>query len=195
MKDVDQLTCLSVRWQCAIHLIAGWMQIPTTRLVKVRYVDTATCVIAVNCMTTEPLTYILMVNVAITHRVLRVSRYFLWFAVSGTCRLFNLLVILYLILLEISMSLRMWEILLICILLETAGYLILRMTIEALYDVCTLVVLAAVRVIHFLHASGRRSERMRINLRVVTTNIAGSLHHIDSTIGLTNFFHFVSLQV
>ena len=53
------------------------------------------------------------------------------------------------------MSLRMWEILLICILLETARHLILGMTIKALNYMGTLVVLTAVRMIYFLHAPGR----------------------------------------
>ena len=85
----------------------------------------------------------------------------------------------------------MWEILLASVLLETAGHLILRRPVKAILNVSTLIVLTAIRMVHFLHAPSWRGERMRINLRVVASNSVGSLDHIESTIRLANFFHFL----
>ena len=89
------------------------------------------------------------------------------------------------------MSLRMWEILLIAIGLETASHLILRLIrVKTVLNVSTLVGVT-VGVIDFLNATRRRSEGMRIYLRIVATDVVGSLDHIKPSIGRAKFFHFI----
>ena len=56
------------------------------------------------------------------------------------------------------MRLGMWEVLLIWIGLETAVHLILRSTIEAVLDVYTLVVPAAICMVYLLHALRGRGK-------------------------------------
>lgn len=73
------------------------------------------------------------------------------------------------------MCVRVWEVLLILIRLETAIHLILRPSIEAILDVHTLVVAASIWVVHLLDTLSGRSERMGINLRIVST-VVRSLH-------------------
>ena len=151
------------------------MQSATALLVNVANIYTASATIVVTT-STEALTNTTSGYISVALWVLSASRnwHLLWFAVSSTCRLFHLRV---LILLQVTVSLRMWEILLIRIRLETAAHLILRPSIEAVLNVDTLVVSATIRVVIFLHTLSGRGKWMGIDLRIVST-VVGSLSHV-----------------
>ena len=169
------------RQRTVYYLIVG-VKISSTLLVYVSDIDISSGVVAIHSTSTKALTNSASCDVSVALRVLRASRngHLLALSVSGTLRLFHLLVVL--ILLQVAVSLRMWEVLLIWIGLETATHLILRLSIETVLNVDSLVV-AAVGMVHFLNALRWRGEGVRIDLRIVSASV-GSLDHIESSIGL-----------
>jgi len=138
------------RQRTVYYLIVG-MKSSSTLLVYVANIDAASIVAAGDSTTVEALANSTSCNIAIALGVLRASRnrHLLTFSISDALRLFHLLVVL--ILLQIAVSLRMGEVLLIWIRLETAAHLVLRLPVETVLNVYALVV-AAIVMGHFLHA-------------------------------------------
>lgn len=142
------------RQRTVYYLIVG-MKSSSTLLVYVANIDATSIVAAGDSTTVEALPNSTSCNIAIALGVLRASRnrHLLTFSISDALRLFHLLVVL--ILLQIAVSLRMWEVLLIWIGLETAAaHLVLRLPVETILNVYALVV-AAIVMAHFLHARCR----------------------------------------
>lgn len=139
------------RQRTVYYLIVG-MKSSSTLLVYVANIDVTSIVTAGDSTTVETtLANSTSCNVPIAFGVLRASRnwHLLTFSISDARRLFHLLMVL--ILLQVAVCLRMWEVLLIWIGLETATHLVLRLPVETILNVYALVV-AAIRMVHFLHA-------------------------------------------
>ena len=85
------------------------------------------------------------------------------------------------------MRLRMWEVLRVCIVLvvlKTAIRLVLvSSAIKTVLDIYTSsLVSASIRMVYFLHAARWGRERVSIDLRIVPTDLVGSLNHIKPSI-------------
>jgi hypothetical protein len=182
----------SVRRERTIYnLITVWnivVKISTTLLVKVSidgHVGTTGATTVSGAVTAQSRAHAARRDVAVAFWILCTSlnRHFLRLSVAYVrIRLLNLLVIL--VLLQISVSLRVGEILLIWIGWETAGHSLLVLSIKTVLDINSLVVYSAVCVIHFLYTARRGRERVRINLWVVPSGVVWALNHIKSPIRL-----------
>ena len=173
------------------NLITVWnivVKISTTLLVKVSidgHVGTTGTTTVSGAVTAQSRAHAARRDIAVAFWILCTSlnRHFLRLSVAYVrIRLLNLLVIL--VLLQISVSLRVGEILLIWIGWETAGHSLLVLSIKTVLDINSLVVYSAVCVIHFLYTACRGRERVRINLWVVPSGVVWALNHIKSPIRL-----------
>ena len=162
------------------------VKISTTLLVKVSINGhVSTCSTVSGPITAQSWPHTARSNIAIAFWILRTTLnwHFLRLSVPYVrIRLLNLLVIL--VLLQISVSLWMGEILLIWVGWETASNSLLVLSIKTVLDVNTLIVNAAICVIHFLCTACRGCERVRIYLRVIPGGVVWALNHIKSPIWL-----------
>ena len=187
------LTVWSVRGERAVHYLVAvlhiWMKSTTAGLVDISDVDVAICSLPTNASSAQALCDSSLGNVAITLGVLCAAWYWhlLGLPISSS-RLVHLLMII--VLLQVSVSLRMWEILLIAIRLETATHMISILWVKAVLNVDALAT-GVSRVTNFLNAARRVRKWMLIDLRVVATNVVCSLCHINPSIGRAKFFHFI----
>lgn len=174
------LTITLMRWEWAIdNLIAVWnvvVKIASTLLVKVStdvHVPTVCCTVTAQSRSHAAWCYI-----TVAFCILSCTWYghFLGFAISDSCSLLDLLVIL--ILLQVSVCLRVSVILLVRAWWETASHGILVLSIKTVLDVNTLIVDAAVCVVYLLYTASRRCERMCVYLRIEAGRIISSLNHI-----------------
>ena len=196
IKRSNLLTVWTVWRQGAVHdLIAVLhvrMEISTTTLVKISNIDITIGIWGTDSSTAETIPDAPRGYVTIALGVLGTAgnRHLLRLAVPGPVGLLHLL-LLVVVLLQVSMSLRMCEILLIAIRLETAAcHLILGLGVKTVLDVDTLAA-TVVGMRHLLHASCRRREGVGIDLGVVAAGVVGaSLHHINPAIGRAKFFHY-----
>ena len=160
-------------------------------MIDVTNVNATSLVAIIYVSSTQSLSYGLRLYVTITHWICcgPLNRHFLRLSISRCCRLLNLLMVL--VFLQISVSLRMGKVLLICVSLKTASHLVLISIIEAILNIYFLVVSSTVGMVDLLDATSWRCEWMSIDLWIVATNIVGSLGHIKSPIWLTKFFHII----
>ena len=183
----EVLTIWSVRRQRAIDdLITVWnigVKISTTLLVKVS-ADVHVTTVS-RAVTAQSRSHASGSNVAVAFWILcsSLNWHFLRLSVAHVrIRLLYLLMIL--VLLQVSVRLRVCEILLIWVGWETAGHGLLVLSIKTILDIDSLVVDTAVCVIHFLYTACRWCERVRVYLWVVASGVVWALDHIKSSIRL-----------